>query len=144
MAVTDHLVGDHRHVNWAARFTEPNGRMILANVQDSATFERFIDVISRIPSIETERAREEIHERLMREAADYIDSCREVLERERVPIAVESIVTVGHRLREYERLIAEHSVDLLVFNTKDDDQLAMHGLAYPLAIELRQIPLLLL
>ena len=29
-------------------------------------------------------------------------------------------------------------------NTKDDDQLAMHGLAYPLAVELRDIPLLML
>jgi len=29
-------------------------------------------------------------------------------------------------------------------NTKDEDQLAMHGLAYPLAVELRQIPLLML
>ena len=38
----------------------------------------------------------------------------------------------------------EHGVDLVVLNTKDEDQLAMHGLAYPLAIELRQIPLLML
>ncbi len=29
-------------------------------------------------------------------------------------------------------------------HTKDEDQMAMHGMAYPLAIELRQIPLLLL
>jgi hypothetical protein len=48
------------------------------------------------------------------------------------------------RLGEYRRLITEHRVDLLVFNTLDDDQLAMHGLAYPLAAELRQIPLLML
>ena len=59
-------------------------------------------------------------------------------------IGIESVVTVGHRLSEYAGLIEEHEIDLLVFNTKDDDQLAMHGLAYPLAIELRQIPLLML
>ena len=47
-------------------------------------------------------------------------------------------------IREYQNLIEEHQVDLLVFNTKDHDQLAMHGLGYPLAIELRQIPLLML
>ena len=29
-------------------------------------------------------------------------------------------------------------------NTKDDDQFAMHGLAYPLAIQVRSVPLLLL
>ncbi len=33
---------------------------------------------------------------------------------------------------------------VLVMNTKDEDQLAMHGLAYSLAIELRAIPLLML
>ncbi len=31
-----------------------------------------------------------------------------------------------------------------VLNTKDEDQLAMHGIAYALAVELRQIPLLML
>ena len=41
-------------------------------------------------------------------------------------------------------IIAEHNVSLLVMNTKDDEQLAMHGVAYPLAVELRETPLLLL
>ena len=45
---------------------------------------------------------------------------------------------------EYKRLIDEHAVDLLVLNTKDEDQLAMHGIAYALAVEMRQIPLLML
>jgi hypothetical protein len=40
--------------------------------------------------------------------------------------------------------VDEHHVDLLVLNTKDEDQLAIHGLAYPLAVELRNTPLLLL
>jgi len=54
------------------------------------------------------------------------------------------IITTGHHLAEYKRLVEEHRVDLLVMNTRDDDQMAMHGLAYPLAVELRSIPLLLL
>jgi hypothetical protein len=41
-------------------------------------------------------------------------------------------------------MVEENEADLLVMHTKDDDQLAMHGLAYPLAIEVRSIPLLLL
>ena len=28
--------------------------------------------------------------------------------------------------------------------TKDEDQMAMHGVAYPLAVELRETPLLML
>ena len=58
----------------------------------------------------------------------------------------DDLLDVSHRDRvdAGERLIEEHEVDLLVMNTKDEDQLAMHGLAYSLAIELRAIPLLML
>lgn len=144
MAMTDHLVGDHRLVNWAVRFTEPQGRLHLAHVQDETQFERFMDVIGRIASIDTEAAHQDIMERLLSEPRDYIQSCRATLEAAGVPIAVESSVTIGRRLRECEKFIEDQQVDLLLFNTKDEDQLAMHGLAYPLAIELRQIPLLML
>ena len=51
---------------------------------------------------------------------------------------------MGHHISDCQRLIERHHVDILVLNTKDEDQLAMHGLAYPLAIELRQLPLLML
>ena len=42
------------------------------------------------------------------------------------------------------RALKAHAIDLLVLNTKDEDHSAMHGLAYPLAVELRNIPLLML
>ncbi len=51
---------------------------------------------------------------------------------------------MGDRVEEYRRLVEDHRVDLLVLNTLDGDQLAMHGQAYPLAVELRGIPLLML
>jgi hypothetical protein len=57
---------------------------------------------------------------------------------------VNEIISLGHRLRTYVELVESHTVSLLVLNTKDEDQHAMHGLAYPLAVELRQIPLLML
>ena len=34
--------------------------------------------------------------------------------------------------------------DLLVMHAKEEDQMAMHGMAHPLAVELRSVPLLLL
>ena len=49
---------------------------------------------------------------------------------------------LGSRLDDYRKLI-EDEVDLLVMHAKEDDQLAMHGMAYPL-VELRSVPLLLL
>ena len=41
-------------------------------------------------------------------------------------------------------MIEDDHVDLLVMHAKEDDQMAMHGMAHPLAVELRSIPLLLL
>ena len=52
-------------------------------------------------------------------------------------------MVLGHHLADYKKLVAEHDVDLLVFNTKDEDQLAMHGIAYSLAVELRDTPILM-
>ncbi len=144
MAMTDHLTGDARLVNYAVRLTEPGGKLLLTHIEDEATFERYVDTISRIPSIETDDARKEILGRLLKEPGDYIQSCRTVLEEEGLELDVASIVRLGRHIREYQNLIEEHQVDLLVFNTKDKGQLAMHGLAYPLAVELRQIPLLML
>ncbi len=144
MAITDHLTGDHALVNRAARFTAPGGRLILAHVEDESTFERYLGVISRIPELDTDVAREKIRRQLLREPADYIESCRRGLAEAGVDLEVEAVVAIGRRLSEYRRLVEQRQVDLLMLNTKDDDQLAMHGLAYPLCVELRDIPLLLL
>lgn len=73
-----------------------------------------------------------------------MESCAAALQQAGVPIAVEARVGWGHHLTEYRRILDEQQADLLVMNTKGEDQLAMHGLAYPLAIEVRSIPLLLL
>ncbi len=144
MAMTDHLTGDNRLVNYAAHFTQRGGRLLLSHVEDDAIFERYMEAISKISTIDTEGAREEIRARLMKDPEDYIESCREGLARSAPELTIESIVTSGHHIQAYRRLIEEHEVDLLVMNTKDEDQLAMHGLAYPLAVELRAIPLLML
>lgn len=144
MAMTTHLMGDHRLINFAARFTKPGGTLYATHVEESDTFQRYVEVISRIPMIETDQAREEIEKQLLKQARDYIGSCREELARAGVKLTLEGVVTLGHHLSEFKKLVEHQQVDLLVFNTKDDDQLAMHGLAYPLAVELRQLPLLML
>jgi nucleotide-binding universal stress UspA family protein len=144
IGMTDHLVGDDRLVNWTARFTADDGTLVLANVEDEVTFERFMDVIGKIPSISTDEAREQILARLLQDAEDYMASSTRALAAAGLPFHVEEVVTHGHHLSEYRRIVEEHGADLLVMNTKDDEQLAMHGLAYPLAVEVRSIPLLLL
>lgn len=144
MAITDHLAGDDRLVNYASSLTTKGGTLLLTHVEDEQTFERYLDAISKIPSIDTESAREEILEQLLKEPRDYIRSCREVVKAESLGINVDEIVTVGHNMADYRRLVEKHRVDLLVMNTKDQDQLAMHGVAYPISVELRETPLLLL
>ena len=144
MAITDHLVGDARLVDHALGFTAPGGTCWLTHVESTSHFERYIDAISKISMIDTETAAETIKAQLLKEPHDYIGSCRTAIAAAGIDAAIEEIVVMGRRIEEYRRLIEEHEVDLLVMYAKDEDQLAMHGLAYPLAVELRQIPLLML
>ncbi len=144
MVVSAHLSGDHRLINWAIRFTEKGGTLFLSHVEDEEDFFRYSSALGKIPQIETDSAKELIRNRLLKEPTDYIDSCASVLAETNIPITIESLVSMGSPLEEYRALIQEKKVDLLVLHTKDDRQLAMHGLAYPLAVELRQVPILLL
>ena len=82
--------------------------------------------------------------RLLKEHREFIAAGRVVVEAQGVPIRIEEVVAMGRRVDEYGELIAKREIDLLVLHTKDDDQLAMHGAAYALAVELRGIPLLML
>ena len=115
----------------------------MAHIEDDATFERYMEVISKIPSIDTDNARETILAQLLKEPRDYARACREELARRGLGVSVQEVVSTGHRLSVYRQLVTRHAVGLLVMHTRDEDQLAMHGLAYPLAVELRHIPLLL-
>jgi hypothetical protein len=144
MAITDHLAGDDLLVNWALRFTKSEGTCWLTHVESGPALERILDAVSKISDIDTDQANELIPAQLLREPADYIQRCRDLIEAENIRARIEEIVTIGHRLSEYRRLVEEHEVDLLVMHTMDGDQLAMRGSAYPLAVELRQIPLLML
>ncbi|MCH8922107.1 MAG: hypothetical protein IIA67_03025 [Planctomycetes bacterium] len=144
MAMTDHLAGDDALVSAAVDFTEPNGTLLLAHVEDQATLERYLAAIGKIPEIDTDVARERITEQLLKEPRDYIATCAAVLREMDLSIRVSESVTLGHHVADYRRLVDEHQVDLLVLNTKDEDQLAMHGMAYPLSVELRDVPVLML
>lgn len=142
MVVTDHLTGDNRLVSYGARLTEKGGTLYLAHIEDDQTFARYLAAISKVPEIDTETARREIERVLLKDPTDFVQSCKQKLVGRE--LVIEEVVRMGHRLHDYRELIEERKVDLLVFNTKDDTQDAMHGLAYPLAVQLRQIPLLML
>ena len=144
IAITNHLTGDHRLVNFAAHFTEEKGTLFLTHIEDEAVFRSYMDVISKIPTITTDAAEEEILRQLLKEPHDYIRSCRDTLQAEGLALKIQEIVTLGHHIADLTRLVEDHQVDLLVLNAQDEDQFAMHGQAYSLAVELRKIPILML
>jgi len=144
MAITNHLTGDNRLVNMAVRFTEPGGTCWLTHVESETVFERYMDAISKIPAIDTDVARESLAAQLLKEPRDFIAACRAEIDAQGLPVDIEEVVVMGRQVDEYGDLVAKREIDLLVLHTKDDDQLAMHGAAYVLAVELRGIPLLML
>ena len=144
MAMTDHLTGSESLVNFAAAMTQPGGKLWLTHVEDELAYDRIIAAIAKIPQLDTDLARELIRDKLLQQPTDYVESCRVEIVGHRPALEVKPLVVMGHHLAAYRQLIRDHEVDLLVMNTKDEDQLAMHGMAYPIAVEIREIPLLLL
>jgi nucleotide-binding universal stress UspA family protein len=144
MAMTDHLAGESCLVNAALFFTPAQGTLHLTNLEDQQVFERYMEAIDKIPTIDSAAARDSVLAQILKEARDYIQSCRTVVEEQGLDVEIQETVDLGLHVADYKRLAAARDVDLLVMNTKDSGQLAMHGLAYELAVELNDIPLLLL
>ncbi len=144
MVVADHISGDNGLINYGSRMCPDDGTLWLCHVEDDSVFERYMRVIERIPQIDSEQARELIEATLLKEAQNFIDTCVVELNESRPSLTFEKRVTRGHFLKQYTELIKEGEIDLLVTNTRDEDQLAMHGLAYSLSVELIDTAMLLL
>lgn len=144
LVVTDHITGDDRLVSWGAFMCAENGTLYLAHIEDEDIYRRYIDVIGKVPGLDTELAADKIREKLLRLPADYIAGVAEVLEKGGVHEQVVPLVRLGHPLGDYKTLLEEHEIDLLVVNSKDERQLAMAQMAYAIAVEIRERPLLLL
>lgn len=144
MAITDHLDDDALIVNSAIKMTSSDGKLYLAHIEDERAFKRFMHVVEKIAEIDSEMAEEKIKERLLLDPLNFIESCRTEIEKQGLSITVEPIVKMGNSLADYKKIVESNPVDLIVLHTKDNDQLAMHGLAYPLTVELHHFPMLLI
>lgn len=144
LAMTDHMTDDNALVNCAAAFTNVDGHLFLAHIEDDVVFDRYIDAISKIDTIDTDSAEAAIRKQLLKNPSDYIDSVRAVLIDAHPGMTVDGIVRFGHRAADYLHLVDELHVNLLVLHGTTGDRLAMHPLSYPLAVELRQIPILVI
>ena len=143
IVLTDHLNHDISLLNMGASITAPGGTLALTHVEDAQVFERYMSAISKIPGIETDSARQLIGEQLLKSARDYATSCEKAIEASDLKIELTCEVDFGSRLEDIVHKIESQKANLLVMHNRDDDQLAMHGLAYPLVVEVRQIPILL-
>ncbi len=144
MVVADQISGDQRLINYGVRMCSDEGSMWLCHVEDDMVFGRIVGAIERIPEISSELGATLLKSQLFKDAEDFIATCFERLGETDLNVDLKSHVGMGHHVREYRRLIDDNQTDLLVANTKDDDQLAMHGMAYSLSVELVDVPMLLL
>jgi len=144
MVVTDLQSYNNQLINLAAHFIDAAGNLYLTHVEDSTIFERYMDAISKIEVINTDTARKRLHQQLLKEPEDYFNSCAIELQKNCPGLTVRSLVMFGDLVEEYHHQISSRQLDLLVLSAKDERQHAMHSVAYPLAVELRQIPLLLI
>lgn len=144
MVVADHISGDARLINYGVRVCRNGGTIWFCHVEDDKTFHRYMHAIERIPEIDTTAAKELLEEQLLREATMFIEDCVTELKEKGPRLSFQSVVRMGHHLKRYRELVEENEIELLVINTKDDDQLAMHGMAYSLSVEMTEVPLLLL
>ena len=143
LVMTDHIRGERRLIEWAATVAPTGSHLWLCHIEDDAAFRRYLELIGQIPELDTDLAHEKLDALLHKEAADYLAAAAAGLDRAGLGLTVQPHISRGHRLRAFRELAAEHAADLVVVNTKDDDQLAMQGTAYALAVELDGLAMLL-
>ena len=144
MVVTDHLTGDDRLVNWASELCNDDGTLFLTHIEDERILAKYLEVVSKIPGLDLDLATEKIPKKLLSMPLDYVQSTAAVLASHDIHELVVPIVQLGTPMTAYKALVEEREIDLLVMNTKDSGQSAMHSLAYALSVEIRERPLLLL
>jgi len=144
MVVTNHLNGEHKLVNYGVALTQKKGELYLCHLEDEDNFDYYMSAIEKIPEIDTGLAREKIRQQLLAAPKNYIRSVIKVLKDERPGLTVREHVNIGRLIDHYRELLQNHKVDILVFDAKDETQLAMHSLGYSLAVEFQNTPVLLI
>lgn len=144
MVETDHLDGDSTLVNWGVYFAAPSGDLFLTHIEDDRPFAHYMNLISRIPDIDTDLAFEKIKELLIKVPRDFIATVSNRLGEEFPHLGVHGIVELGHALSVYQNQVDSYRIDLLAIHTKVEGQLAMSGTSYAMAVELKALPLLML
>lgn len=140
---TEHKFDDHQLVNYGVYFTQKEGTLTLLHIEDEDTFDYYANMIEKIPEISSSVAIEALKKKLLDAPMHYMDSVEESLKEKRADLTIRKITDFGHLISYYKELTEQDSIDLLVFRTKDDTQLAMHSLGHSLLVEFKEIPAIL-
>ena len=144
MVVTDHLTGDDPLVNWAIHITPNDGTLLLCHIEDQDVFDRYAEMLGRMKGVPTEDVVQRLKAKLLGLPRDYIRAVKAEMREQGIQEHVVPLVELGQPLEVYRRLVDKEDVRLLICNTKDPHQRAMEALSHALAVELRDLPLLLL
>lgn len=142
VAITDHLTDDHQLIDYSSAFLERQGKLVLVHLEDQLTFDRYLDAISRITTIDTENARQQLASQLLKGPEAFVQSCRERLANSGIDVT--KIVEFANGIDRFKETIHELETDLLVMKGIDHDQPGIHGLAQRLINETRRIPILVI
>jgi hypothetical protein len=136
------LVGNHNLINWALRFVVPDTKLFLSHIEDDRDFAHYINVISRIPELDTDLAEKAIRGTLLKIPEDFIDRVRSGVEKLSSDISVKGIIRLGHSIADHLDIIQKHKIDLLVVPGASQERRMLSETTYGLAMECREIPIL--
>jgi hypothetical protein len=143
MLMSGDLSQEGELVGLACGIRGKEAEIILTQLEDNFAMKRLLSLISKIPQIDTDVAERAIFERIEREAEEWVNRCSDLLSQRENPPKITHMLLHEPTIEDCVQLMRNTKPDMLVINTKDDEQLAIHGLAYPLMVQFRNLPLLL-
>lgn len=144
LVLSESIVGDSTLVNCGVALVPKVGTLVLADLVDGNAFDNYMDLISKCSFIDTDIARAELADLLMRLASEFESGCIDRLAQEFSSLKLEQFVGFARTVNDYKALLEKYEVELLLFSGKDNNQTAMSALGYALAVEVTDIPLVLL
>ena len=100
--------------------------------------------IERIPELNTETARTTLKRELMQEAQRFLDHCQLTLEQYRPDVTVQHSVEMAPVQHGYLTWITQTQPELIVLDMLDATKALNRGIADALAMQLTDLPFLLL
>jgi hypothetical protein len=144
LVLSESIVGDSTLVNWGVALVPKTGTLVLADLVDGNAFDNYMDLISKCSFIDTEIARAELADLLIKLASEFESECIEVLRQELPNLNLQQFVGFARTVKDYKALLSQYEVELLLFSGKDHNQTAMSALGYALAVEVTDLPVVLL